>query len=227
LHSEIAYAIRMIDQGRASRLKQARELAGYATGSAAAEAFGWKYPTYQGHENGTRGIRPDNIEKYASAFRVDLRWLMTGAGQAGRPYAAADRARPAPGFSEGDVTPFVARTATEGRAVEKAVQLLAPQVTQPIIYHSTKGSPCFSILPGDILVIASQAEGFRTGQLVVATLEGPNGEGVTVLRQTAGNMLVAPPGYELPDEASLPVGILGAVMTVIRLPMTSLVNRKS
>lgn len=61
------------------RLALAREHAGYASASDAAEAFGWSYSTYAGHENGSRGFQR-SAEKYARAFRVNLEWLLTGRG---------------------------------------------------------------------------------------------------------------------------------------------------
>ncbi len=62
------------------RLKQARENAGYTQASDAADAFGWKYSTYAGHENGTRGIKSDTARVYAKAFRVSPEWLLFGDG---------------------------------------------------------------------------------------------------------------------------------------------------
>jgi phage repressor protein C with HTH and peptisase S24 domain len=64
----------------AKRLIHARELAGYATPVDAARAFGWKEPTYYGHENGSRGIREATARRYAKAFRVSPAWLLTGEG---------------------------------------------------------------------------------------------------------------------------------------------------
>lgn len=62
------------------RLKRARENAGYTQASDAADAFGWKYSTYAGHENGTRGIKSDTARVYAKAFRVSPEWLLFGDG---------------------------------------------------------------------------------------------------------------------------------------------------
>jgi SOS-response transcriptional repressor LexA len=62
------------------RLRKAREIAGYNTAAQAAEAFGWKTPTYHSHENGTRGIRVPSLTRYAKAFRVRFEWLANGTG---------------------------------------------------------------------------------------------------------------------------------------------------
>lgn len=64
----------------AERLRTARKQAGYANASDAAEAFGWKGSTYLGHENGSRGLRPDAAERYARAFGVRAEWLLFGTG---------------------------------------------------------------------------------------------------------------------------------------------------
>lgn len=64
----------------ADRLRQARENAGFAKAADACEAFGFKYSTYAGHENGSRGIRADALQRYAKDFGVSVEWLMTGKG---------------------------------------------------------------------------------------------------------------------------------------------------
>ncbi|WP_152045472.1 helix-turn-helix domain-containing protein [Aureimonas psammosilenae] len=69
----------MIDLQLAARLKQAREVR-YSTAQEACDAFGFKYPTYAGHENGTRGFKKETARIYAAKFRVGLEWLLTGKG---------------------------------------------------------------------------------------------------------------------------------------------------
>ena len=60
------------------RLRSARQDAGYASAAAAAKAFGWPIGTYSCHENGSRGIKLDVMERYARAFEVDPLWLLHG-----------------------------------------------------------------------------------------------------------------------------------------------------
>jgi SOS-response transcriptional repressor LexA len=60
------------------RLRLARQQAGYRSAAAAAEANGWKVPTYRSHENGARGYDADDATRYGQAFRVSRAWLMTG-----------------------------------------------------------------------------------------------------------------------------------------------------
>ena len=54
----------------------------YRTAADAAKALGVKYPTYAGHENGSRGILVDEAVKYAKHFKVRLDWLLQGIGPA-------------------------------------------------------------------------------------------------------------------------------------------------
>ncbi|MEO0975995.1 MAG: helix-turn-helix transcriptional regulator [Pseudomonadota bacterium] len=60
------------------RLKEARIAAGFATVQEACEAFGFKYPTYAGHENGQRGMKADAMARYARAYNISVEWLLTG-----------------------------------------------------------------------------------------------------------------------------------------------------
>lgn len=61
---------------KSTRLKQAREKAGYDSAQAAADAFGWNAPAYRHHENGTRGFGADAAKKYGRAFKVKPGWLL-------------------------------------------------------------------------------------------------------------------------------------------------------
>lgn len=63
------------------RLRHAREMAGFQTVEAAAEALGVKYQTYAAHENGSRKFRYDSAKQYARRFKVTPSWLLDGAGE--------------------------------------------------------------------------------------------------------------------------------------------------
>jgi phage repressor protein C with HTH and peptisase S24 domain len=65
------------DKEIGARLAEARKAAGFSSAAAAAESLGMKYPTYAGHENGSRGLRA-NLERYARRFGVTVDWLLTG-----------------------------------------------------------------------------------------------------------------------------------------------------
>lgn len=60
------------------RLRWARERAGYSSASEAASAFGWKVPTYIGHENGSRGFSAETAASYGRALRVPAEWILFG-----------------------------------------------------------------------------------------------------------------------------------------------------
>lgn len=59
---------------RNERLKLAREKR-FASAAEAARFLNVPYGTYSGHENGSRGIKDEELTRYAKAFRVSLAWL--------------------------------------------------------------------------------------------------------------------------------------------------------
>ena len=63
----------------ASRLKLAREKAGYETAKEFADKHGIPQPTYATQEKGTRGLSTDRIIDYAKKLDVEPEWLLTGA----------------------------------------------------------------------------------------------------------------------------------------------------
>ncbi|SDX97937.1 LexA family transcriptional regulator [Roseicitreum antarcticum] len=63
-----------------TRLREARERAGYADAASAARRFGWGETTYRSHENGQRGFKLDKAVQYGRAFRVSPEWLLLGKG---------------------------------------------------------------------------------------------------------------------------------------------------
>lgn len=65
-----------------TRLKALRTSAGYETAIAAVQAFGWNYPTYASHENGSRGVPTGAAEKYARAFHSTAQYILFGTSEA-------------------------------------------------------------------------------------------------------------------------------------------------
>lgn len=63
---------------RAARLKQARVAAGFRTAREASAQLTIPYPTYAGHENGSRGIKDNELLTYADAFKTSVAWLAFG-----------------------------------------------------------------------------------------------------------------------------------------------------
>ena len=65
----------------AERLRWARDRAGYAGAKEAADAFGFNYSNYSGHENGGRNPSRTNAQRYAKAYKVRWEWLLFGLGE--------------------------------------------------------------------------------------------------------------------------------------------------
>jgi hypothetical protein len=66
-------------KARGARLRRAREVRGYRSADAAAEALDISLSTYGGHECGERGY-DRHVERYAAAFGVSPEWLLFGRG---------------------------------------------------------------------------------------------------------------------------------------------------
>lgn len=64
-----------------SRLREAREKAGFASASEAAKQNGWKTSSYIAHENGQNDLRASVAKTYAEAFGVAPEWLLFGDGE--------------------------------------------------------------------------------------------------------------------------------------------------
>lgn len=64
------------------RLKEMREKRGFESATEAARAYGWNENTYRSHENGTRGIGPDDAIRYSMAYGFSLDWLYKGGTEA-------------------------------------------------------------------------------------------------------------------------------------------------
>ncbi len=60
------------------RLRKARIDAGFKTAKSAADYIRVPYPTYAGHENGSRGIKTSELELYSEVFGVSQSWLLFG-----------------------------------------------------------------------------------------------------------------------------------------------------
>ncbi len=67
-------------KNRNERLTWARIQRNFDDATSAARELGMKPPTYLAHENGSRGFPVDRVLRYATFFRVDPNWLLTGNG---------------------------------------------------------------------------------------------------------------------------------------------------
>ncbi len=119
---------------RNERLRWSRKRR-FETAAEAARFLGIPYGTYSGHENGSRGIKDDEIERYARSFRVSLPWLAYGHGSPDGNYVAT---RPA-GYVGAGAEIIVP---DDGAAVED-VELPpgAPPNTTPVIVRGNSMYP--------------------------------------------------------------------------------------
>ncbi|MHC2089437.1 helix-turn-helix domain-containing protein [Methylobacterium sp. CM6244] len=121
------------------RLKMARQNAGHATAKDAAQRLGVPYGTYSGHESGTRGIKKEDIERYAKAFDVSLSWLAFGLD-----LQTGDLARPARfvGTVKADGVFYPVSPDTRGDDLEKFPPLPLRRTVQGVVLvdgHGLKG----------------------------------------------------------------------------------------
>jgi len=195
------------------RLRQARIDAGYTTMSAAAEQFGWKVSTYGGHENGSRGIKTRDIQKYAAAFGVSPAWLLTGSRG-----AAASIERPAaapPGMAEPAVIPYLARTDSEHHAILALADHSHPPAQHPALHKVTRPVPALGLLRGDILVIDAKPTP-QNGQIVlVQAQDRESGEAET--HAAIFHKGQAVPAFGETDFSDDDIVVMGAVCATVRL----------
>ena len=69
----------MADAG--TRLREAREKAGFNSASQAAKQHGWRPSSYIAHENGQNTLRASVAKAYAEAFGVTPEWLLFGGAE--------------------------------------------------------------------------------------------------------------------------------------------------
>ncbi|NEX45206.1 helix-turn-helix domain-containing protein [Pseudotabrizicola algicola] len=204
---------------KAARLRLAREAAGFENAREAADRFGWAYPTYSSHENGSRGIRADKITEYAQAFRVAPAWLLSGDGPMAAPKGNAEgTAKRASGFGEAEIAPFIPASASAAKLVENLAAALAAGSRHIQTFTAQRDYAGYAVLKGDLLIIGTPRKETE-GDLVIATLTDTNdGTSMTVLRQRMGDRLVPPIQARIEDEDKLSAGILGTVISVVRSP---------
>lgn len=196
----------------ATRLREAREAAGFETATDAARKFGWTYPTYTGHENGHRGIKPPDMEKYAKAFGVSVEWLMTGRRDRERPAHRQSPNTAAPeGFAEPDAIPFIARTDRQRIDINRLAAVIAPRAARIEIFELRRHYPGLALLSGDLLLVDPTRVDAKPGQTMLSQIANEDTDsGRTVLRISTGSGMIPPCG-----ESALGDGEVEALIGVV------------
>lgn len=179
------------------RIRQARGAAGFATAKAASDAFGWKFSTYAGHENGSRQPDVGTITRYARAFRVNPAWLLTG----------TPSAPPALGFSEPDAEPYTANR------VPGCAEAALRNLRHGQLWQLRREAPGLQLRRGDVLAIEAHGTP-QPGETVLCNVLDQTGEAHTRLRLFVPPWLSGCDGQQ-PDRVS-DAAILGVVRTVVR-----------
>lgn len=186
----------------ASRLREARKAAGFATAQDACDRFHWTYSSYSGHENGNRGLRLGPAKQYARAFRVDLGWLLGGEG----PMQPDPNAG---GFREAGIEAWAGKS--------DLVTAATRGLRSPQTYRATQDEPGFAIARGDLLVVEAQHQA-RAGDLVIANhVDTTLGTAVQILRRYLPPYFVGGAGLVGSPPTTEDANIVGAVVAVIRL----------
>lgn len=194
------------------RLREARIAAGYADATAAAAAFGWKYPTYAGHENGSRGARADAIQRYARAFGVDPSWLQFGTGR-GPENRRQKSARRQDHLSEPAAEPFVGRSSRETSDLERLALSLAPNTNAPALYVSSTTFLDLGIFVADILLLDLKPAEID-GKIVLLNVTDADGtDATTAFARSTGGVL----SYSVAEPRPLPKPTLGQNSAVLGL----------
>src|ERR1700754_2262230 len=201
--------------GRAQRLRQARQDKGFETASAAADAFGWNRNTYVSNENGNAPFSYRRAKDYAAAFGVSPEWLYDAAGpmlpaaEAGYvPVIGRVGANPdglvlfATGQESGDLAPVPPGGTEQARAllvVGHSMRGLADDGAL-IYFEDQKTAPSPDML-GHVVVVELDTEevlvkrllrGSRTGLYDLESIAGPTRQDAR-LRWAAHITAIIPP----------------------------------
>lgn len=196
------------------RLRKAREKAGFATATQAAARFGWKYPTYSGHENGSRGIKAPDLQKYASAFGVQPEWLEFGrtASSAGTPAPA-----PKPHGFEQPITEYIPPTDTLRNDMGRLARSLSGDAKSVYFRTISAAIPGLALMPGDVLMIDGTNTKANPGQIVLAQIADENTASArTELRLKTADGTTEPFGHPTTKGPNEIESTLGVVIAMLR-----------
>lgn len=201
----------------AERLKRARERAGYSTAADAVRKFDWTYPTYSAHENGHRGIKRPDLEKYAFAFDVPLEWLVTGKGSIDDAMRVrTSRRKAAEGMAEADAVPFFAKNDRQRVDLRDLAANLALGARRVELFELKRHYPGLAMMIGDLLVVDTSSTDAEPGQPVLSQIANEAADtGRTVLRIATAAGVTPPHGEDSigPHEVE---ATIGAIIATIR-----------
>lgn len=164
------------------RVRAARLMAGFDTTKAAVDRFGWSYPTYAAHENGSRVPKRPALERYAEAFGVELRYLLLGFDTEQQRAVAQvpTRGRPANvlilpelAFNESDgdfLQSEQYRTLTNSYA-DIAIALV-PDVLSTSFFICSRNLHPFFLHIGDVLICDTEAP-TKAGDTIIIKISDP------------------------------------------------------
>lgn len=182
--------------------------AGFATAADAAMTFGWKYPTYAGHENGNRGMKVPDLRKYAKAFNVSETWLMTGKTEMHR-----DQTSP-PGLSE-SLADYHAPTDTLRLAMQRLATQMYPESRSMTTLLVPRDYPTLALLRGDVVFVDLSRIDPPPGTIVVSRIVDTQGVDATTFRLSGPGGPI-PPFGEPPLDDDQVEGIVGTVIGSLR-----------
>lgn len=201
------------------RLQRARFAAGFETAQDAVTRYGWTYSTYSGHENGSRGVRGEALERYARAFGVDPGWLQFGRGKgpAATPQPAATAT--AGHFAEPSAEPYIPPSDTRERALLDLARHLAPGVHHPALFRMNATCLDFGLIRGDLLVIDLKPAPGGDGTALITVADSDTGSGHTAIGRIIGTAIAWPVGSDddMPNRTDdQSVAVMGTVAAVMR-----------
>lgn len=199
------------NQHPSERLRAARLESGFATATEACKHFGWKQPTYAGHENGLRGFKRKDAEKYADAFSVTPEWLLFGK----RDRSFEQQPSVSRAFSEPDVTAFHPPTDRSRTALMHILDAFGTVARHPVSYRLNRHIPGLLLSSGDLAICDLYARP-TSGQIVLVQVANEDtGEGETRLFLATDGEPIPPYGEnQIPKNSR--IAIIGTVVGVFR-----------
>jgi SOS-response transcriptional repressor LexA len=152
-HRHNTQRITLAMKSMASRLKWARESAGFKTAADFARQFGLEVVAYRHHENGTRGLRPEVARRYARFLKIEPNWLLYGEGAPQKGVELSPSLRP--------ITYAKKISWVEAGKFAEGVPILSSGEDVPVIYHrptvfalEVRGTSMNRLAaPGDLIIV--------------------------------------------------------------------------